>query len=78
MVAVETPSRVEAEVESLDISVYEVPTDQPESDGTLAWNSTTIVVVEVAGGNETGLGYTYGDAAVGRLISSKLTDVVSG
>ena len=32
---------------------YTVPTDQPEADGTLAWDSTTLVLVEVrAGGRD--------------------------
>ncbi|MEA2744317.1 MAG: hypothetical protein QOG25_2688, partial [Acetobacteraceae bacterium] len=36
-----------------------VPTDGPEADGTLAWDSTVIVVVNVEAGGITGLGYTY-------------------
>ena len=35
---------------------YTIPTDKPEADGTIAWNSTTLIVVEVAGGNVVGLG----------------------
>ena len=35
-------------VERLDVRAYTIPTDAPESDGTLEWDSTTIVVVEVA------------------------------
>ncbi len=35
------------------------PTDGPEADGTLAWDSTVIVVVNAEGGGMTGLGYTY-------------------
>src|SRR5215208_1840395 len=66
------------QVEGLACAPYEVPTDAPESDGTLEWDSTTIVVVEVEGGGERGLGYTYGDIAVRTLISSKLGDVVRG
>ena len=65
-------------VEGLEVTVYEVPTDQPESDGTLEWDSTTCVVVEACTGGETGLGYTYGDRAVATLIESKLADVVRG
>jgi L-alanine-DL-glutamate epimerase-like enolase superfamily enzyme len=65
-------------VESLDVGAYTIPTDEPESDGTMAWDSTTIVVVEVQGGGETGLGYTYCDAAAGKLIETKLADVVRG
>ena len=45
-----------ARVERLDVSAYTVPTDQPESDGTLAGDSTTIVIVEAQGGGKTGLG----------------------
>jgi L-alanine-DL-glutamate epimerase-like enolase superfamily enzyme len=65
-------------VDGLRCSAYTVPTDAPESDGTLEWDSTTIVVVEAQGGGVNGLGYTYGDAAVATLIQSKLADVVAG
>src|ERR671927_1163173 len=65
-------------VERLEVSAYTIPTDEPESDGTLEWDSTTIVVVEAHAGDEAGLGYTYGDAAVATLIESKLADVVKG
>jgi L-alanine-DL-glutamate epimerase-like enolase superfamily enzyme len=53
-----------------------VPTERPESDGTLEWDSTTIVVVELVAEGETGLGYTYADRAAGVLIESKLAPVV--
>jgi hypothetical protein len=32
------------------VSVFTIPTDGPESDGTLEWTSTTIVIVETAAG----------------------------
>ena len=68
----------EVAVERLEVSAYEVPTDQPESDGTLEWDSTTLVLVEVAGGGETGLGFTYSDVSAAKLIESKLAGVVRG
>ena len=34
------------------------PDRRPESDGTLEWDSTTVVVVEARAGGETGIGYT--------------------
>jgi L-alanine-DL-glutamate epimerase-like enolase superfamily enzyme len=37
-----------------------------------------MVLVEVAGGDEHGLGYTYGDASVGTFIESKLAGEVEG
>lgn len=49
-----------------------VPTDEPESDGTATWDSTTIVIVEV----DEGIGYTYCESAAGELIRSKLADLV--
>jgi L-alanine-DL-glutamate epimerase-like enolase superfamily enzyme len=65
-------------VERLDVAAYTVPTDRPEADGTLAWDSTTIVVVELQAGAERGLGFTYGEPAVAALIRDKLADVVAG
>jgi hypothetical protein len=44
-------------VECLEVGAYEVPTaTEKESDGTLEWTSTTLVVVEVRCGEHTGLG----------------------
>jgi L-alanine-DL-glutamate epimerase-like enolase superfamily enzyme len=60
------------------VSVYTIPTDRAESDGTLEWTSTTIVVVEVSAGAVTGLGYTYGHKAVATLISDMLLPLVAG
>jgi L-alanine-DL-glutamate epimerase-like enolase superfamily enzyme len=66
------------EIERLDVSAYTIPTEEPESDGTLTWDSITAVVVEAEAGGRTGLGYTYGSRACGTLISEKLRDVVLG
>jgi L-alanine-DL-glutamate epimerase-like enolase superfamily enzyme len=65
-------------VEDLRVTVATIPTDEPESDGTLAWDSTTIVVVELGAGGRTGLGWTYGHAAAASIIDSKLKDNVVG
>lgn len=51
-------------IEAVNISAYTIPTDAPEADGTLSWNSTTIVLAEISGGGTTGLGYTYGNRAI--------------
>lgn len=45
-------------VEEVVATAYTIPTDRPESDGTLEWGSTTIVVVEATAGDQTGIGYT--------------------
>lgn len=53
----------EASVKRVDISAYTIPTDAPEGDGTLRWDSTTLIVCEVHAANQTGLGYSYGNEA---------------
>ena len=63
-------------VERLDASAYQIPTDEPESDGTLEWDSTTMVLVEIERDGVKGLGYTYADASVAKLIESKLAPIV--
>lgn len=63
-------------VESVRATAYTVATDGPESDGTLEWSKTTIIVVETSGGGKTGLGYTYGHEAIAELIHGHLVPVV--
>src|SRR5438552_3883840 len=65
-------------VDWLKVDTFTVPTDRPESDGTLQWNETTLVLVEVAGGGKQGIGYTYSDRATASLIHDALADVVKG
>lgn len=37
-------------IQGVRVHVYTVPTDGPESDGTLDWSNTTLVVAEVDAG----------------------------
>src|SRR5438105_6337016 len=39
-----------------------IPTDAAEADGTFAWDSTTMVLVQVQAGDANGIGYTYAHA----------------
>jgi L-alanine-DL-glutamate epimerase-like enolase superfamily enzyme len=71
-------ARVQAPVQQLEAGAYTIPTDCPEADGTLSWDSTTIVVVHARAGGCVGVGYTYGDASVATLIDSKLADIAAG
>src|SRR5690348_2320663 len=77
-IAQRKPHRPEATVDAINVSVYTIPTDFPESDGTAEWTATTIVVVEARSGATTGLGFTYGDVASAAVIDSTLRDVVQG
>ena len=65
-------------IDRIEVRAYTVPTDAPEADGTLAWDSTTIVVVHAHAAGVTGLGYTYADVSTARLIESKLAAVLQG
>lgn len=65
-------------VESVDTATYTIPTDAAEADGTLAWSSTTMVLVTVCAGGRTGQGYTYGPPACGAVVRDTLAEVVIG
>lgn len=61
-------------IDALDVSFYEIPLETPESDGTLTWDRTGVVVAEPSCGGTRGLGFTYGPRACATLI----LDVLSG
>src|SRR5579863_343622 len=65
-------------IRKIEVSAYTVPTDLPESDGTLAWDSTTLVLVHASAGDETGIGYTYANPATALLIHELLAKIVEG
>ena len=68
-------------VEGVTVHAFDIPVDGPdgkEQDGTLTWESVTIIVVEASAGGQTGIGYTYGDVATATLADSKLAGAVRG
>lgn len=65
-------------IERVRARAYKIPTEAPESDGTLEWDSTTAVIAEAWTGGVTGLGYTYADEASARLIDSRLAPALIG
>ncbi|HWC36499.1 MAG TPA: enolase C-terminal domain-like protein [Mycobacteriales bacterium] len=71
-------NRPAASITGLTAAAYRIPTEQPESDGTLEWDATTLVVVEASAGNEVGLGYTYAHQATVSLIDDKLAETITG
>src|SRR5690242_6364612 len=71
------PSRV-APIERLDVAAFTIPTAGPEADGTLTWDSTTMVVVHLSAGDVIGLEYTYADASVAAIIDHVLSKVIVG
>ena len=65
-------------VEEVATRTYTIPTDQPESDGTLEWQSTTLVTAEVRAGGTTGLGWTYASRASQTIIEDIVSEAVVG
>ncbi|MBT2387766.1 enolase C-terminal domain-like protein [Streptomyces sp. ISL-11] len=68
----------DARIDRLDATAYTFPTDAPEADGTIAWDSVTVVVVEVRSGTTTGLGWTYAAADTASAATGLLRDRVLG
>ena len=66
-------------IDRLETHVYRVPTDLPEADGTIAWDATTMVLVEaMADSGQCGLGFSYASASAAPLVHEVLTPVVVG
>jgi L-alanine-DL-glutamate epimerase-like enolase superfamily enzyme len=68
-------------ITSVEASAYTIPTDRPEGDGTLTWDSTTWVLVSVCTGDPAlpqGLGWTYAPAPAAAVVRDLLADVVVG
>src|SRR3954452_20895208 len=68
----------EVSIDKIRAQAFEIPTDKPEADGTISWNSTTLIVVEAFGGAQVGMGYTYSSASIVDLICRKLAPTISG
>src|SRR5579872_975404 len=67
------------QIERLDTQVFRVPTDLPEADGTIHWDATTMLLVEVvADSGERGLGFSYASAAAAGVVHEILERVVVG
>lgn len=65
-------------ISGVSVSAYTIPTDAPESDGTITWDSMTLVLARISAGGEQGIGYSYADAAAARVISDTLADAITG
>lgn len=67
-----------ARIERVTVAAYTVPTDFPESDGTLGWSATTMVLVQILAGGKWGLGFSYADTATATLVRDKLIPLIVG
>lgn len=72
-------SPADAKIEQLRARALALGTASvPESDGTLAWSSTTMVLVELHAAGAKGIGYTYAHASAVPLIQDLLAGCVVG
>ena len=64
-------------IDATSAAAYRIPTEYPEADGTLEWDSTTLVVVRVRGGGRSACGYSYADAAAARMVNELLAPLIA-
>jgi L-alanine-DL-glutamate epimerase-like enolase superfamily enzyme len=65
-------------INDVQVRVYDIPTDYPEADGTLAWNATTLIIVTLRCGGYEGMGYTYAHRAAAAIIATPLRECLIG
>ena len=55
-------------ISSVSAIAYRIPTEERETDGTLGWSSTGMIVVKITAGDLEGLGYSYTDPLMARFV----------
>ena len=70
--------RPEAAIDGLTARTFTIPTDGPEADGTLSWDSTTLVLAQASAGGRTGVGFSYDAHAAEFVVRELLADAVLG
>ncbi|HEX7366366.1 MAG TPA: enolase C-terminal domain-like protein [Pelobium sp.] len=78
MHAQQSPVYKGIKIQHLNATTYTIPTDLPESDGTLAWDSTTLVLIELEAGGKKAIGFTYANACLLPFIHHTLKPLLIG
>jgi L-alanine-DL-glutamate epimerase-like enolase superfamily enzyme len=68
----------EPKIGSTKATAYTIPTDAPEGDGTFAWDSTTLIVVEIECAGAKGIGYTYSHQTAAPLARELMKKHIKG
>ena len=68
----------EPKIAETSAAAFTIPTDAPEADGTFAWDSTTLIVVEIKCESAVGLGYTYSHSTAAPLARELMKKHVEG
>jgi L-alanine-DL-glutamate epimerase-like enolase superfamily enzyme len=71
-------TQFQAEISEFKVSRFQIPTVTSEADGTLDWDSTTLILIELRAGETWGLGYTYGHRSITELATDLLKQCVRG
>ncbi|HEY9292371.1 MAG TPA: enolase C-terminal domain-like protein [Microlunatus sp.] len=73
-----TPAGIGPTIRTVEATAYRIPTPQPEADGTLSWDATTMIIVRVGinGSDLEGLGWTYAGPGCVPLINDLLAATV--
>ncbi len=71
-------SSSDPKIDTVEATAYAVPTDHPEADGTLEWDSTTLVLAQVRSGDQIGIGYTYAHRGTALVITDPLCKALVG
>ena len=74
----EPHAEARARIERARVEAFRIPTDAPESDGTLEWDATTLVLVTLCAGGIESIGYTYADRSTAVLAADTLAPIVRG
>ncbi|WP_172652424.1 enolase C-terminal domain-like protein [Rhodococcus opacus] len=69
---------IDTPITDLTATAYTIPTDAPEADGTLSWDSTTMVLAQVSAGGQVGTGWTYAPPAAAAVVTGILADLITG
>jgi L-alanine-DL-glutamate epimerase-like enolase superfamily enzyme len=65
-------------INKMEIAVYRLPTDEPESDGTLTWDHTVVVIVHVHAADSIGLGWSFASTGSAAMAADILKGAVVG
>src|SRR5690625_5263478 len=65
-------------IRKVSVEAFRVPTESLESDGTLEWGATVMVLVTIAAGDKEGIGYSYTGRAAASVVEDRLAGELEG